>query len=169
VLLAVRSPVVLVLVVLVVAGLYALSRVGVAAAWAQLRPLRYAVPVLFAVQWLVLDLAAAALLSTRIVVLVALAGLITLTTRTGDLMGTVERVLSPLRRWGVDPARPALVMSLALRSIPVVAALARRIREAQIARGRERDVRAFAVPLVVGALRQADALCEALQARGLDD
>jgi biotin transport system permease protein len=33
----------------------------------------------------------------------------------------------------------------------------------------ERSVRAFAVPLVVGALRYADALGEALSARGLDD
>ncbi|TGJ94898.1 energy-coupling factor transporter transmembrane protein EcfT, partial [Actinotalea fermentans ATCC 43279 = JCM 9966 = DSM 3133] len=36
-------------------------------------------------------------------------------------------------------------------------------------RGHERDVRAFAVPLVVGAMRQADALGEALRARGFDD
>ncbi len=56
-----------------------------------------------------------------------------------------------------------------MRSVPVVAALAQRVRDASRARGREHDVRAFAVPLVVGALRQADALGDALRARGLDD
>ena len=50
-----------------------------------------------------------------------------------------------------------------------IADLAARVREAQRARGVERSVRAFAVPLVVSALRHADALGEALSARGLDD
>ncbi|KGM08762.1 energy-coupling factor transporter transmembrane component T family protein [Cellulomonas bogoriensis] len=168
-LLTVRDPITGGVAVVVVTGLYALGRVGPRTAWAQVRPLRWFVPVVFTVQWLVLGLDAAVGLSTRIVVLVALAGLVTLTTRTSALMAAVERALTPLRLVGVDPARIALVLSLTVRSIPVLAALAGRVREAQRARGCERDVRAFAVPLVVGALRQADALGEALQARGLDD
>ena len=37
------------------------------------------------------------------------------------------------------------------------------------ARGAQRSVKAFAVPLIVRALREADAMGEALLARGVDD
>ena len=60
-------------------------------------------------------------------------------------------------------------MLLGIRCVPVVAGLAREVREAQIARGAVRDIRAFAVPLLVRALRDADAIGEALVARGFDD
>ena len=85
------------------------------------------------------------------------------------MMTALERGLSPLRRVGVDPFRLSLLLSLTIRSVPVIADLAARVREAQRARGVEWSMRAFAVPLVVGALRHADALGEALSARGLDD
>ena len=153
----------------VVVALYALARVGWRAAWGQLRPLRWLVVVLLVIQVLIADVPTAVALTARLVLAVALASLVTLTTRTTELMAALERGLGPFRRFGVDPARVSLLMSLALRSVPVVAGLAARIREARWARGRERSVRAFAVPLVVGVLRHADAMGEALQARGLDD
>ena len=165
----VRSSLAVVTAAVLVTGAYVLARVGPAAPWAQLRPLRFLVPVLFLVQWIVMDAASAAALTSRVVLVVAMAGLVTLTTRTSELMTAIERGLGPLRRIGVDPDRIALTMSLALRAVPVVAGLLTRIREAQRARGCERDLRALAVPLVVGALRQADAMGDALKARGLDD
>ncbi|MBE7701404.1 energy-coupling factor transporter transmembrane protein EcfT [Oerskovia sp. Sa1BUA8] len=168
-LLLVRSPAGVGTATLVVTGLYALAGLGPRAAWGQVRPLRMFLPVVFALQWWLMDLTSAAVLSTRLVVLVALAGLVTCTTRVSDLLAAIERGLSPLARVGVDVERIALVLALALRSVPVIADLAGRVRDAQRARGRERDVRAFAVPLVVGSMRQADALGEALRARGFDD
>ncbi|MBN0040134.1 energy-coupling factor transporter transmembrane protein EcfT [Cellulosimicrobium cellulans] len=156
-------------VVLGVGVLYAVAGVGWSAAWEQVRPLRLVVPVLLVVQWLALGPVPAVVLTTRLVALVALAGLVLLTTRTSAVLAAIERGLRPLRRLGVDVDRAALVLALAVRCVPVVAALAQRVRDACRARGREHDVRAYAVPLVVGALRQADALGDALRARGLDD
>jgi biotin transport system permease protein len=120
-------------------------------------------------QMLFADLPTAISSTARVVLAVALAGLVTLTTRTSAMMTFLERCLSPTRRLGLDPFRLSLLLSLTIRSIPVIAGLATQVREAQRARGVERSVRAFAVPLVVGALRHADALGEALSARGLDD
>jgi biotin transport system permease protein len=168
-LLAVRDAAGVTAAALAVAGLYALAGLGWRAAWGQVRPLRVFLPVVFALQWWLMDLPSAAVLSTRLLVLVALAGLVTCTTRISDLLAAIEHGLTPLGRVGVDVERVALVLALALRSVPVIADLAGRVRDAQRARGRERDVRAFAVPLVVGAMRQADALGEALRARGFDD
>ncbi|NRQ35491.1 energy-coupling factor transporter transmembrane protein EcfT [Nonomuraea sp. NN258] len=153
----------------VVAGLYALARVGARPAWAQIKPIRWFAAVLFPVQLVVADLEGAVSATLRIVLAVALAGLVTLTTRTSDMMAALERCLSPVRHVGLDPFRLSLLLSLTVRSVPVVAGLATRVREAQRARGVERSLRAFAVPLVVSALRHADALGEALSARGVDD
>ena len=99
----------------------------------------------------------------------ALAALITLTTTTTALVDTVVRWCGPARRFGVDPERIGLLLHLGLRCVPLVAGLAGQVREAQIARGNATSLRAFAVPLLVRALRQADALGEALVARGVDD
>lgn len=153
----------------VLLALYALARQGPRALWSQVRPLRWFVPVLLAVQVWTTGPLGAAVLTTRLLVLVALAGLVTLTTPTSAILDALERALRPLGRLGVDSERVALVLALAVRSVPVIADLAGQVRDAQRARGRERDVRAFAVPLVVGGLRRADALGEALRARGLDD
>ncbi|WP_084965568.1 energy-coupling factor transporter transmembrane component T family protein [Thermoactinospora rubra] len=153
----------------VVAALYAVSGVGAAAAWAQVRPVRWFALALFAMQFLLATPAQAVATTLRVVVAVALAGLVTVTTRTSAVMACLERVLSPLRLAGVDPVRLSLLLSLAVRSVPVVSGLATRVREAQRARGVEWSVRAFGVPLVVGALRHADTLGEALAARGFDD
>jgi biotin transport system permease protein len=105
----------------------------------------------------------------RLVVAVVLAGLVTLTTRVVDLLDVFERVLGPFRRVGVDAERVALMLALAIRTVPVVAGLAEEVRDAQRARGIGASPRAFAVPFVVRSLRHADALGEALIARGLDD
>ncbi|SDK81333.1 biotin transport system permease protein [Nonomuraea maritima] len=163
------SPFVLAGVGVVVAGLYALTGVGAAAAWAQLRPVRWFALALFVVQVPFAGPQTAAATVLRVVLAVALAGLVTLTTRMSEMLATLERCLRPARFVGLDPFRVSLLLSLTVRSVPVIAELAVRVREAQRARGVERSVRAFAVPLVVGALRHADALGEALSARGLDD
>jgi biotin transport system permease protein len=169
VMLLLGSPVALGVAAVVVASLYAVSGVGPAAAWAQVRPVRWFAVALFVMQLFVADASTALATTLRVVLAVALAGLVTLTTRTTAMVAFLERFLAPARYVGLDPFRLSLLLSLTLRSVPVVAALATRVREAQRARGVERSLRAFAVPLVVSTLRYADALGEALSARGVDD
>ncbi|GAB2943874.1 energy-coupling factor transporter transmembrane protein EcfT [Nonomuraea fastidiosa] len=169
VLVLLSSPLALAGAAAVTAGLYALARVGAAVAWAQIKPVRWFALALFAVQFVLVGLDAALATTLRVVLAVALAGLVTVTTRSSDMTAALERLLSPVRFVGLDPFRLSLLLSLTIRSVPVVASLATRVREAQRARGVERSLRAFAVPLVVSSLRYADALGEALSARGLDD
>ena len=135
----------------------------------QVWSLRWLVAVLVVLQVLTAGWAAAVVVTGRVVVAVVLAGLVTLTTRVADLLDVFERMLRPLRRLRVDSERVALVLALAIRAVPVVAGLAAEVRDAQQARGLRGSVRAYAVPLVVRTLRHADALGEALIARGLDD
>jgi biotin transport system permease protein len=104
-----------------------------------------------------------------IAVLVLLAALVTLTTRTTELVAAVVSAARPLRVLRVDPERLGLLVALGIRCVPVVVGLAEEVRDAQRARGLTASPRAFAVPLIVRSLRHADALGEALAARGYDD
>ncbi len=101
--------------------------------------------------------------------LVLLASLTTLTTRTSDMVDAIVAACRPLRVVGVDAERVGLLLALAIRSVPVVVGLAEQVRDAQLARGLGASPRAFAVPLIVRSLRHADALGDALVARGVDD
>jgi biotin transport system permease protein len=101
--------------------------------------------------------------------MVLAAGLVSLTTGMEALTEVLLRILRPFRRFGVAPERMALLISLSVRSVSVIAGLAQEVRDAQRARGLGGSARAFAVPLLVRSLRHAEALGEALIARGLDD
>lgn len=152
-----------------VALLFALARIPVRLAWAQLRPLVLLMVVLGAFQTVVAGWRAAVVIVGALVLLAALAALVTLTTRTTALVDVVVGALGPLRRLGVDPERVGLLLALGIRAVPVVAGFAAQVRDAQRARGLVASPTAFAVPLIVRSLRHADAQGEALLARGLDD
>jgi biotin transport system permease protein len=105
----------------------------------------------------------------QLLVLVLLAALVTLTTRVLAMVATFEWVLSPLARVGVHADRVGLVLALTVRCVPLVAQTYQQAREAQRARGLEWSAVALVVPLIVRLLKKADAIGEALAARGLDD
>jgi biotin transport system permease protein len=136
---------------------------------AQVRPLLWLGLAIGAWQLVLTGWERAVVVVGQLVVAVALAGLVTVTTRTSDLLDVLESVLRPLRRFGVDSTRVALVLALTVRAVPVLVRLAAEVRDAHRARGVVAGPRAFAVPLLVRTLRHADALGEALAARGLDD
>jgi biotin transport system permease protein len=135
----------------------------------QIRPLLWILGVLAVFHVLVNGWESAVMFVGVIMTLVLLAALITLTTRTTAMVDTVVRALGPLRRIGVQPERVGLLLALGIRAVPVVVSLAEEVRDAQRARGLTASPRAFAVPLIVRSLRHADALGDALVARGVDD
>jgi len=155
--------------VAVVVGAYLSAGLGLRCLARQVRPV-----------WVLLAFTAAAQLLARLwhnawsvpltlACLVALAALVTLTTRTSALVDVVVALVGPLRRLGVRPERVGLAVMLGLRCVPLLAGLVATVREAQIARSGSFHLAAFGTPLVIGALRRADALGEALVARGIDD
>ena len=109
----------------------------------------------------------AAIVNTgRVVVLLLLAELVTRSTSMSALMAAIGRMLRPLRPLGVDADAVALILSLTITMVPVVGGFVNAVREAQEARGVRLGPR-MAVPLLVRTLRHADAVGEALAARGL--
>lgn len=153
---------------LVAAG-YAVARIPLRIALAQLRPLVWVAGAAAVFHVVVSGWERAAVVLGVLAVLVLLAALVTLTTRTTAMVDAIVVACRPLRRLGVDAERVGLMLALGVRSVPVVVGLAEEVREAQLARGLGASPRAFAVPLIVRSLRHADALGEALVARGVED
>jgi len=116
------------------------------------------------------------LVSGRFAVLLAAGALLTMTTPLGELVDGLERLLRPLRVFGVRSYDIALMVSMALRFVPTLLDEMHRIREAQAARGasfstggpirRIRAVTSLLIPTVLGALRRGDELAMAMESRG---
>ncbi len=148
---------------------YAVAGLSPRTAAGQLRPLLWVGLLTAGFHVVVSGWERAAVVVGVLAALVLVAALVTLTTRTTDLVDAVVFACRPLRVLRVDPERIGLLIALGIRCVPVVVGLAEDIRDAQRARGLTASPRAFAVPLIVRSLRHADALGEALSARGLDD
>ena len=151
-----------------VAVLFLLARIPARLAWRQITPILWLLAFAVPVQWIFAGWEAASTMGLRLVLAVALAAVYTLTTPVSATLDAMQVLLRPFRRW-VDPDRVGLALALAIRCVPLLADLVREVLEARKARGAEGAPVAFAVPVLVRALRTADHLGEALMARGVDD
>lgn len=100
---------------------------------------------------------------------------VTYTSSSTELVDGLRALLRPLRRLGAPVDDAAMVLSIALRFIPVMSDEFDRVRSAQASRGaafhtgglkaRLEAYRTAFVPLFVGVFRRADALALAMDAR----
>ena len=117
----------------------------------------------------------AAKLALRLILLMLFPSLLTLTTTPMELTDALESLMRPLKVIKVPVHAIALIMSIALRMIPILMEETNKIMLAQKARGADFDTggalkKAKAmipvlVPLFVGAFRRADELALAMDAR----
>jgi len=111
----------------------------------------------------------------RLLTLVSVTSLLTLTTSPVSLTDAITNILSPLRVFKVPVDDIALVFSIALRFIPTIADEADRIVTAQTARGAQFSsgglltrIKAWIpvlIPLLVQLFRRADNLAIAMESR----
>jgi len=159
---------VLAVVLVTVFVLYPVSGFGPGILWAQIRPILWLLALFFAVQLWLHDWQAGLVVIFRLAAIVAFAGLVTLTTRTSDMLAALERAMRPLARFGVNPEKVSLAFSMVLRFIPVIAQIGHEIRDAQRARGHDKSVLALVVPLIIRTLKTADDVADAIDARSFD-
>jgi energy-coupling factor transport system permease protein len=111
----------------------------------------------------------------RLLLLLVMASLLTLTTSPVSLTDGLESVLAPFRLVGLPAHELAMMMTIALRFIPTLMEEADKIMKAQMARGADFESRSLSrrirslvpllVPLFVSAFRRADELATAMEAR----
>jgi energy-coupling factor transport system permease protein len=114
----------------------------------------------------------------RLTSFVFLTSLITMTATTTELTHGLEQLLRPFRPIGVPAHELALIFTIAFRFVPLLADEAERIIKAQVSRGAElsgrfwrpdqlaRLIVPIMVPLFLSALRRAEDLIQAMEARG---
>lgn len=118
----------------------------------------------------------AAFMAMRLILLVTMGALLTLTTKPMDLTDGLERLMSPFKRLGIPVHEIALMLSIALRFIPTLLEETDKIMKAQKARGvdfetgsllkRARHMIPIVIPLFISAFRRAEDLAFAMEARG---
>ena len=117
----------------------------------------------------------AAMMGVRLVLLVAGSSVMTLTTTPNSLTDAMENLFSFLKVIHVPVHELAMMMSIALRFIPILMEETDKIRKAQMARGadfetgglirRVKSMIPLLVPLFVSAFRRANDLAMAMEAR----
>lgn len=111
----------------------------------------------------------------RIILLVISSSLMTLTTTPNNLTDGIESVLKPLKIIKVPVHEIAMMMSIALRFIPILLEETDKIMKAQLARGADfesgnilkktKSLVPVLIPLFVSAFRRANDLAMAMEAR----
>ena len=105
----------------------------------------------------------------RLIYLVMGSSVMTLTTTPNQLTDGLERILRPLNRIRVPVHEISMMMSIALRFIPILMEETDKIMKAQIARGADfetgKNMIPLLVPLFISAFRRADDLAMAMEAR----
>lgn len=112
----------------------------------------------------------------KFALLILAAALLTMTTTQLDLTIGLERMLRPVKIVGLSSHEIALMISLALRFLPMLEEEMNTIKESQLARGADfnagsigqkmRFINYLAVPLVVSTFRRCDDLIDAMESRG---
>lgn len=162
-----RSPGPLAVACLAVALLLWSARIGWRRFWAQARGLVVLAAIVVAFTAWVQGAEAAAVAGLRMASLIGLALAVTFTTTATALVDALAAALRPLHRRGwIDADHAAFTIALTLRFIPELQRRWLAIREAQAARGIRANPIRLAVPMVVAILQAADAIAEAIEARG---
>jgi energy-coupling factor transport system permease protein len=114
-------------------------------------------------------------MAIRLVFLILGSSLMTFTTTPNHLTDGLERVMWPLRKIKVPVHEISMMMSIALRFIPILMEETDKIMKAQMARGadfesgglmkRAKSLIPLLVPLFVSAFRRANDLAMAMEAR----
>lgn len=114
-------------------------------------------------------------MAIRLIYLIVGSSVMTLTTTPNDLTDGLEKLLSPLKKIHVPVHEIAMMMSIALRFIPILLEETDKIMKAQIARGADfesgnliqkaKNLVPLLVPLFISAFRRANDLAMAMEAR----
>jgi len=149
-------------------GLYFSLGLGFRPALRRIRPMLISIAALGLFNIYALDLATSLTLTLRLIAILFLASAITATTSLAQFMAVLEEVLAPLDRLGlVRAADVSLALGLTLRFVPEIASQYEALKAAHQARGLPVRLHRLLGPLFILALKQADSIAEAIDARGI--
>lgn len=164
----VTTPIAAAAAVAAVAAVFALAGIGPRRTWPLMRGALLMVAIIVVVQLIIADWHKALIVGAILLASIALAAVVTLTTRTSDILDTMIAVLAPLQKLGVRTDLIAMALALTIRAIPLIAEVFGQVDQARRARGLRPGPRVLIVPAVLATLETADRFADTLAARGLD-
>ena len=156
------------------AALYALAFKGLKKFFEQLWNLKLLIALITIPQLLFgTDLITVLNATIRLTDAMLLATLFSLTTKTRDLIDSIEsalhsKQLRPLTHLGLKPETVSLAIVMTMNAIPMIMKFLNQTKEAQAARGLKPTPIRMTIPLLVASLKYSDEFAEALTARGVE-
>lgn len=117
----------------------------------------------------------AVFIMTRLVIIITMSTILTLTTKPTDLNLGLEQMMKPLKLIGINSEELAMIISIALRYIPTLLDEANKIMLAQASRGvdfsegklkdKVMQIISLLVPMFIISFKRSDELANAMEAR----
>ncbi|AOF89773.1 MULTISPECIES: energy-coupling factor transporter transmembrane component T family protein [Rhizobiaceae] len=149
------------------AGLYLSTGIGIREAARRTRFVLFTVLIVAVANYLFHSLHEALVVFCRLSTLVLLAAAVTATTGISAFMDEITRLITPLERFGfVRAADVSLAVGLVIRFVPEIFARYQDIADAHRARGLPVRPLSTLTPLIILTLKDADTIAMAIDARG---
>ncbi|USP01837.1 energy-coupling factor transporter transmembrane protein EcfT [Bartonella taylorii] len=155
----------LVFFLLLAALFYKVAKIPFSTVIKQLKSIGFFLVIIFVFQVIFVNWLEGVEVVLRLIILFSLSSLISLTTKVSDMVDSIQAGLQPFRCFGINPSKVTMVISMAIRFIPLLSEKFNEVREAQRARGLNSNIAALAIPLIIKTIRMASEVAEALEAR----
>ncbi|MBN7807021.1 energy-coupling factor transporter transmembrane protein EcfT [Agrobacterium rosae] len=162
-----RDPLILFAAVLMAGLVLWQTHLGVREIVARLRPVLLTIAIIAAFSFLLISAADAMIALLRLTALTLLATAITASVSISQFMDEIAFALRPLEKLGLAKAADVgLAVGLVVRFVPEVINRYETLRDAHRARGMKTKLHTILVPLIIMTLKDADAIADAIDARG---
>lgn len=142
------------------------GRAFLSAGWRHLRGFWFFVLIVAVYHTAIGEIYEGAVILLRLVSAIALANLVTMTTRLTEMIAVVRFLATPLRKFGLSSKVLEISIALVIRLTPVLVEKGRLLSQSWRARSLRKSSWRIAMPFTILALDDADHVAEALKARG---
>lgn len=143
------------------------AHLGIRETFLRLRPVLLTIAIIALISYLLIPAIDATVALLRLTALTLLATAVTASVSISQFMDEITNALRPLERLGLAKAADVgLAVGLVVRFVPEVIKRYEALRDAQRARGLETKLHSVLIPLVILTLKDADAIADAIDARG---
>ncbi len=145
--------------------LFIFAKINIKKLLSQFKLLYISLALIFVFQYYFNSLLDAFNISFRLIAIFCLGLLFTFTSKSSDIVETIENLLKPLSKLGVNYKKVSLSISLAIRFIPQILRTIKQVKEAQKVRGLNKNIFAMIIPVIIQTLKSADEIANAIDAR----
>lgn len=162
-----RDPLILCIAVILAGFILWQAQLGLRETLSRLRPVFLTIAIIAAFSFLLIPAMDATVTLLRLSALTLLATAVTASVSISQFMDEITYALRPLEKLGLAKAADVgLAVGLVVRFVPEIVSRYHMLSDAHRARGSRIKLKSILVPLIIMTLKDADAIAEAIDARG---